>query len=113
MLMCIQNLIKLCLFIFEILSRNKILTRIMGFDTVINFRKIIIGNYSDLDLVNINKVHTNFGQILSAYSEDIERNRNSDINQGLLKSSESHPYHRPTSEIAVKARKYIIIQQHR
>ena len=36
-----------------------------------------------LDLVNVD-VHTKFGQILSIGSQDIERKRNSDINQGLL-----------------------------
>ena len=35
----------------------------------------------NLDLVNAN-VYTKFGQILSIGSQDIERKRNSDINQG-------------------------------
>ena len=39
------------------------------------------GNYPKLDLVNVD-VHTNFGQILSIRSQDIERKRNSDVNQG-------------------------------
>ena len=39
------------------------------------------GNNPKLDLVNVD-VHTKFGQILSIRSQDIERKRNSDINQG-------------------------------
>ena len=38
-------------------------------------------NDSKLDLVNVD-VHTKFGQILSIRSQDIERKRNSDVNQG-------------------------------
>ena len=41
------------------------------------------GNNPKLDLVN-DDVHTKFGQILSMRSQDIERKRNSGINQGLL-----------------------------
>ena len=41
----------------------------------------ITGNNPKLDLVNVD-VHTKFGQILSIPSQDIERKRNSDINQG-------------------------------
>ena len=39
------------------------------------------GNNPKLDLANVN-VHTKFGHILSIGSQDIERKRNSDINQG-------------------------------
>ena len=39
------------------------------------------GNNLQLDLVNVN-MHTKFGQILSIHSQDIERKRNSDVNQG-------------------------------
>ena len=39
-------------------------------------------NNPKLDLVNVN-VHTKFGQILSIESQDIERKRKSDVNQGL------------------------------
>ena len=42
------------------------------------------GNNPKLDLVNVD-VHTKFGQILSIRSQDIERKRNSDINQAILK----------------------------
>ena len=40
-----------------------------------------MGNNPKLDLVNV-EVHTNFGQILSYRSRDIERKQNSDVNQG-------------------------------
>ena len=39
------------------------------------------GNNAKLDLVNVN-VHTKFSRILSIRSQDIERKRNSDVNQG-------------------------------
>ena len=39
------------------------------------------GNNPKLDLVN-DDVHTKFGSILSIRSQDIERKRNSDANQG-------------------------------
>ena len=38
-------------------------------------------NNAKLDLVNVD-VHTKFGQILFIHSQDIERKRNSDLNQG-------------------------------
>ena len=41
------------------------------------------GNNLKLDLVNVD-VHTNFGNILSISSQDIERKRNFDVNQGPL-----------------------------
>ena len=40
------------------------------------------GNNPKLGPVNVD-VHTKFGQILSICSQDIEREQNSDINQGL------------------------------
>ena len=39
------------------------------------------GNNPKLDLVSVD-LHTQFGQILSMGSQDIERKRNSDVNQG-------------------------------
>ena len=39
------------------------------------------GNNPKLDLVSVD-VRTNFGQILSICSQDIERKQNSDVNQG-------------------------------
>ena len=41
-----------------------------------------MGNNHKLELVNVD-VHTKFGLILSFRSQDIERKRNSDVNQGL------------------------------
>ena len=43
----------------------------------------MMGNNPKLDLVNAD-VHTNFGHILLICSKDIERKRNSDVNQGPL-----------------------------
>ena len=42
----------------------------------------MMGNNPKLGLVNVD-VHTKLGQILSICSQDIERKRNSDVNQGL------------------------------
>ena len=39
-----------------------------------------MGNNPKLDLVN-GDAHTKFGRILSIHSQDIERKRNSDVNQ--------------------------------
>ena len=63
----------------KILSGNKILTSIKGHNSVKILRKMT-GNNPKLDLVN--DVHTKFGWILSIRSQDIERKRNSDVNQG-------------------------------
>ena len=64
-----------------ILSGNEILTSIKGRNSVKIFRKMTDNN-PKVDLVNVN-VHTKFGHILSIQSQDIERKRNSDVNQGL------------------------------
>ena len=81
MLKCIQNLVRLCLFVLEILSRNKILMSIKGRSSVKILRKMT-GNNPKLDHVNVD-VHTKFGQVMSICSRDIERKQNSDVNQGL------------------------------
>ena len=73
MLMCIQNLVRFCQFVLQILSGNKILTSIKGHNSVKILRKMT-GNNPKLDLVNVD-VHTKFGQILSIRSQDIERKR--------------------------------------
>ena len=78
--MCIQNLVGFCEFVLNILSRNKILTLIIGRNSVKILRKIT-GNNPKLDLVNVD-VHTKFGRILLILSQDIERKGNFDINQG-------------------------------
>ena len=44
----------------------------------------MMGNNPKLDLVNVD-VHTKFGKILSICSQDIERKRNSDVNQNSIK----------------------------
>ena len=79
--MCIQNLVKFCPFVLKILSGNEILTSIKAHNSVANLQKMTLYN-PNLDLVNAN-VYTNFGEILSIGSQDIERKQNSDINQGL------------------------------
>ena len=79
LLMRIQNLVEFCQFVLEILSGNKILMSIKGSNSVKILRKMT-GNNPKLDLVNVD-VHTKFGQILSICSRDIERKRNSDVNQ--------------------------------
>ena len=53
---------------------------IKGRNSVKILRKMT-GNNPKLDLVN-DDVHTKFGQILSICSQDIEREQNSDVNQG-------------------------------
>ena len=78
--MCIQNLVKFCPLVLKILSGNEILTSIKGHYSVANLQKMTLYN-PNLDIVNA-YVYTHFGKILSIGSQDIERKRNSDINQG-------------------------------
>ena len=80
MLMCIQNLVRFCQFVLKILSGNKILTSIKGRNSIKILGKMT-GNNPKLDIVNVD-VHTKFGQFLSIPSQDIERKRNFDVNQG-------------------------------
>ena len=80
MLMCIQNLVGFCQFVLKILSGNEILTSIKGCNSVKILRKMTVNN-PKLDVVNVD-VHTKFLRILSIRSQDIERKRNSDVNQG-------------------------------
>ena len=70
MIMCIQNLVKFCPFIFKIWSKKLILESIKGRNSVANLRK---NNdlYTNVDLVN-DDVYTTFGHILSIRSQDIE-----------------------------------------
>ena len=75
--MCIQNLVKFCPFILKILSGNEILTSVKGHNFVAN----LTFYNPNLDIINVN-VYTKFGYILSIGSQDIERKRNFDINQG-------------------------------
>ena len=76
----IQNLVGFCQLVLKILSGNEILTSIKGRNTVKILRKMT-GNNPKLDLVNVD-VYTKFGRILLIRSQDIERKRNSDVNQG-------------------------------
>ena len=78
--MCIPNFVKFCPLVLKILSGNEILTSIKGHNSVANLRKMTLYN-PNLDLVDAN-VYTKFGKILSIGSQDIERKRNSVINQG-------------------------------
>ena len=80
MMMCIQNLVGFCQVILKILSGNEILKSIKGRNSVKILQKMR-GNNPKLDLVN-DDVHTKFGRILSIPSQDIERKRNSEVNQG-------------------------------
>ena len=75
------NLARFCQFGLKILSGNQILKLIKGRNSVKISRRIT-GNNPKLDHVNVD-VHTKLGQILSIRSQDIERKRNSDVNQGL------------------------------
>ena len=70
MIMCIQNLVLICLFVFKILNKNSILTSIKGSNSVANLRKTTI-YITNFDLVN-DDVYTKFGLILSIRSQDIE-----------------------------------------
>ena len=79
MLMCIQNLVKLCPLVLEIVSGNEILISIKGNNSVANVRNLTLYN-PNLDIINVN-VYTKFGYILSIGSQNIERKRNSNINQ--------------------------------
>ena len=78
--MRILILVRFCQFVLQILSGNEILTSTKGHNSVQILRKMT-GNNLKLDHVNVD-VHIKFGQILSISSRDIERKRNSGVNQG-------------------------------
>ena len=80
MIMCIQNLVSICLFFLKLLSKNQFLTSIKGRYSVANLRKTMI-NDTNIHLVNDN-VFTKFGLNRSIRFEDIEQKLNSDANQG-------------------------------
>ena len=80
MLKCIQNLVKFCPLVLKILSGNEILTSIKGHKSVANLQNLTLYN-PNLNIIYVN-VNTKFGKILSIGSQDIERKRNSDTNQG-------------------------------
>ena len=80
MIMCIQNLVSICLFFLKILNKNQILTSIKGFNSVANLQKKMLYD-TNIDLVNDN-VYTKFGLNLSICFEDTEQKLSSDVNQG-------------------------------
>ena len=70
MMMCIQNLVKLCAFSFKIWRKNQILMSIKGLISVANLRKIMIYD-TNVYFVNDN-VNAKFGLILTIRNQDIE-----------------------------------------
>ena len=80
MIMCMQNLVSICLFFLKILSKNQILTSIKARNSVANLRKTTIYD-TNIDLVNDN-VYTKVGLNRSFRFQDIEQKLNSDVNQG-------------------------------
>ena len=80
MIMCIQNLVSICIFVLKILSKNQILTSIKGRNSVAYLRKTII-YINKLDRVN-DYVYTKIGLNRSICFQDIEQKLNSDVNQG-------------------------------
>ena len=59
MVMYIQNLVKFCIFIIKILSKNQFLTSITGHNAIANLPKMTL-YFTNIDLVNDN-VYTKFG----------------------------------------------------
>ena len=80
MMMCIQNFVLFCQFVFKILSKNQFLTSIKGRNSFANLRKTMIYN-TNIDLVNDN-VYIKFGLNRSIHFQDIEQKLNYDVNQG-------------------------------
>ena len=80
MIMCIQNLVSICLFVLKIWSKNQILTSIKGRNSVANLQKTMIYNRK-VDFVNDN-VYTKFGLNWSIRFQDIKQKLNFDVNQG-------------------------------
>ena len=81
MIMCIQNLVSICLFFLKKLSKNQILTLIKGRNSVANLRKTVIYN-TKIDLVNENVYTIKLCLNWSIRFQDIEQKLNSDVNQG-------------------------------
>ena len=80
MIMCIQNLVSICLVVLKILSKNQILTSIKGRYSVAHLRKTMI-YITNVGLVN-DYVFTKFSLNQSIRFQDIEQKLNSDVNQG-------------------------------
>ena len=82
MIICIQNLVSICLFVLKILSKNQSLTSIKGRNSVADLQKTM--NYNTrVDLINDN-VYKKFGLNRSIRIQDIEQKLNSDFNQRPL-----------------------------
>ena len=79
MIMCIQNLVSICLFFLKILSKNQILTSIKARYSVANLRKTMIYKIN-IDLVN-DIVYKKIGLNRSIRFQDIGQKLNSDVNQ--------------------------------
>ena len=77
MIMFIQNLVKYCLFILKILSKNQILTSIKGhkFHNSVAYIIMHYCNNLDVDLVDDN-VYTKFCLNLTVRSQDIKQKPN-------------------------------------
>ena len=80
MIMCIQNLVSICLFVLKILSKTQILTSIKGRNSVSNLSKTMV-YITNVDLIN-DYVYTKFGLNRSICFQDIEQKLNSDVKQG-------------------------------
>ena len=80
MIMCIQNLISICLFLLKILSKNQIRTLIKGSNSVANLRKTTIYD-TNIYIVNDN-VYTKIGLNPSIRFQDIEQKLNAVVYQG-------------------------------
>ena len=80
MIMCVQNLVSICLFVLKMFSKNQILTSIKGRNSVANLQKTMI-YITNVDLVN-DYVYTKFGFNRSICFQDIEQKLNSDVYQG-------------------------------
>ena len=80
MIMCIQNLVSICILVLKIWSKNQILTSIKGSNSIANLRKTMIYN-DKVDLVNDN-VFTKCGFNWSIRFQDIAQKLNSAVNQG-------------------------------
>ena len=60
MYMYIQNLVKFCIFIIKILSKNQFLTSNKSHNSIANLRKMTL-YFTNTDLVNLVNVYTKFG----------------------------------------------------
>ena len=75
-IMCLQNMVSICLFVLKLLNKKRILTSIKGCNAVAKLRKITFYN-PKVDLVN-NNIYTK----KLVCSQNAEEKLNSDINQG-------------------------------